>query len=322
MFQITEEQVKELVSMKLVLSTVKDAYVDCTEGKIYAGNRIFMPIRGDENVGQWLVANCTNKPYFGAKFSSVFPGNLNIGLPSTISKISLYSAETGELKALIDANYLTAVKTGGSAAVATDLMARKDANKLGVIGTGLQAFSQVLAIQEVRNIEKLYIYDVDSKRVERFIKMIEEIKNRPYEIISVTSADECVMNSDIICTCTTSLKPVFSGSVLKEGTHINAIGSFTSFMQEIDTETVLKSDKIITEHIEGLWEAAGDILIPFNDGKITKDKVSGTVGEILTGKILGRENDKEITLYESVGSCVLDIALAIAIYNKIVDCSE
>lgn len=317
MIVVSEEQVKKVMDMKLVLTAIKEAYTDCEAGRIYAGNRIFMPIRGEKNVGQWLVANCPDKGYFGSKFSSVFPENVKIGLPSTISKISLYSAKTGELQALIDANYLTAIKTGGSAAIATDLMARKEATKLGVIGTGLQAFSQVLAIQEVRKISAVYVYDLDDSRMEQFIKMLGEIKNRPYPIILSKSPNACVSESDIVCTCTTSLKPVFSGNDLKEGTHINAIGSFTSFMQEIDTETVIKSDKVITEHVEGLWEAAGDILIPFKEGNITKQKVSGTVGEVLTGKISGRECDREITLYESVGSGVLDIALAIAVYNRL-----
>ena len=316
MLQITEKEVQDSITMDMALPVLRKAYEDCVEEKIYAGGRIFMPVRGQENVGQWLVANSTNKPYFGSKFSSVFPENLKKGLPSVISKVSLYSAVTGELQALIDANYLTAIKTGGSAAIATDLMAKKDANKLGIIGTGLQAFSQVLAIQEVRHITELYVYDVVPERVDRFINQIETIKNNPYKIIAATTADECVAQSDIICTCTTSLKPVFKGSSVKPGTHINAIGSFTSFMQEIDEETVLKSDKVITEHVEGLWDAAGDIIIPFEKGLISKDKVNGTVGDVLTGKILGRENDQEITLYESVGSGVLDIALSIAIFEK------
>ncbi|MEC1715125.1 ornithine cyclodeaminase family protein [Schinkia azotoformans] len=316
MLQITEKEVQDSITMDMALPVLRKAYEDCMEEKIYAGGRIFMPVRGQENVGQWLVANCTNKPYFGSKFSSVFPENLKKGLPSVISKVSLYSAVTGELHALIDANYLTAIKTGGSAAIATDLMAKKDANKLGIIGSGLQAFSQVLAIQEVRNITELYVYDVIPERVDRFINQIETIKNNPYKITAATTADECVAQTDIICTCTTSLTPVFKGSSVKPGTHINAIGSFTSFMQEIDEETVLKSDKVITEHVEGLWDSAGDIIIPFEKGLISKDKVNGTVGDVLTGKILGRENDQEITLYESVGSGVLDIALSIAIYEK------
>lgn len=313
----SEEQVKEILDVKQAISAITETYKDCVEGKIYAGERLFMPVRGDENVVQLLMANCLNKPFFGMKFSSVFPENRKENLPVTISKINLYSRETGVLEAIVDANYLTAIKTGGSAAVATDLMAKKDASVLAVIGTGLQAYSQVLAIQEVRELEKLYIFDIAPERVESFAKMITDIQNRPYEIIAASSAKECVENADIICTCTASKVPVFAGEDLKAGAHVNAIGSFTPLMQEIDTETVLKANKVITEHTEGLWEAAGDILIPYNEGKITKDKVTGSVGEVLTGQVTGRENDDEITLYESVGSGVLDIALSIMIHEKL-----
>lgn len=317
MMQITEKQVQDILTMDIVLPAIRKAYEDNIRGDIYAGGRIVLPIRGSENVGQWLSANCTSKAFFGSKFSAVFPENPKKGRPSVDSKISLYSSETGELKALIDANYLTAVKTGGNAAVATDLMAREDAGTLGIIGTGLQAFSQVLAIQEVRRLNAVYIYDIDKARIESFAEKIGKVKNRPYEVLAADSADACAAASDIVCTCTTAHKPVFKGSSLRPGTHVNAIGSFTPFMQEIDEETVLRADKVITEHVEGLWEAAGDLLIPLERGLISKDKVTGSIGEVLTGKAAGREKNEEITLNESVGSCVLDIALSIAVYEKI-----
>lgn len=317
MIYITEQEIEEIVSMKMALEVFRQAYVDCAKGLIYTGDRMVMPIRGEENCGQWLTAICDNVPFFGSKFSSVFPANLNKGLASVNSTISLYSAETGELQALLEANYLTAIKTGGSAGVATDLMARKDASKLGIIGSGLQAFTQVLAIQEVRELTELYVYDIKPEYIDSFIERIEKVKNRPYTVIAASTADECVRNSDIICTCTTSLTPVFSADAVQEGAHINAIGSFTPFMQEIEEEVVVCSSKIITEHVDGLWAAAGDVLIPFEKGRFGKEKVTGSVGDVLTGQAQTRENDSEVTLYESVGSCVLDIAIAISVYNSI-----
>lgn len=317
MIYITEEQVKDVVTMKMALPVFRQAYIDCVHGQIYAGDRIVMPIRGEENCGQWLVANCLNVPFFGSKFSAAFPGNAKKGIPSTISTTSLYSAETGELAAVLEANYLTAIKTGGSAAIATDLMAKKDACRLGVIGSGLQAFSQVLAIQEVRALTQVSVYDVSPERVADFIRRIGETQNRPYAIVPAESAEACVSASDIICTCTTSHTPVFEGKSLKPGTHVNAIGSYTPFMQEIDEETVVRAAKIITEHVDGLWAAAGDILIPFEKGLITRDKVAGSVGDVLTGGLPGRESDDAITLYESVGSCVLDIAIAVAVFRML-----
>jgi ornithine cyclodeaminase/alanine dehydrogenase-like protein (mu-crystallin family) len=315
MLCISEKEIEEAITMEIALPVFRQAYEDSANGLIYAGDRIVMPIRGEANCGQWLVANCKHLPFFGSKFSAVFPGNVSKGMPSVLSKISLYSAETGEMLAIIDANYLTAVKTGGSAAIATDLMAKKDADRLGIIGTGLQAVSQVMAIQEVRALTELHVYDTSPERIEAFIEKIKEKQNRPYQLIAAQSADDCVSAADIVCTCTTSLTPVFSAHALRPGTHINAIGSYTPFMQEIDEETVIKAGKIITEHVDGLWAAAGDILIPFNKGLITKDKVQGSVGDVLTKRIAGRANDEEITLYESVGSCVLDIAIAIEVYK-------
>lgn len=312
---IEEKQIEGTVTMPMALPIFRKAYEDCVNGYIYAGDRIVMPIRGEENCAQWLVACCTKVPIFGSKFASVFPANVSKGMPSVLSQISLYSAETGELLALIDANYLTAIKTGGSAAIATDLMANKRASKLGIIGTGMQAFTQVLGIQEVRELTELYVYDTNNDRVKNFIEKVKSVQNRPYKIIAAGSADECVSASEIVCTCTPSLKPVFNGDAIRPGTHINAIGSFTPFMQEIDDTTVMRAQKVITEHVEGLWAAAGDILIPFKKGLFGKDKVNGSVGEVLTGKMPGRESEDEITLYESVGSCVLDIAIAIAVYD-------
>lgn len=315
MIIINEQQARDTVDMKVALDTIRTAYKASASGKRYAPGRVVGPIRGEENCGQWLVANCLDIPYFGSKFSAVFKDNISKGLPSVISTISLYSADTGEQLALISANYLTAVKTGGSAGVATDVMARKDAKVLGIIGTGIQAFTQVMAIQEVRELSELRIFDAIPERMEAFEKKIEAIKNRPYTIVKCSSAKECVSESDIVCTCTASLKPVFDGKDLKAGTHVNAIGSFTPFMQEIDEETVIIAARIITEHVDGLWEAAGDILIPFNKGLIAKEKVVGSVGDCLVGTVQARQNDNEITLYESVGSCVLDVSIAAMTYE-------
>jgi len=175
MLIISEEQVQEIVNMKMALPIFRKAYEDCTNGKMYAGGRIVIPIRGEENCGQWLVANCTEIPIFGAKFASVFPSNISKGMPSVLSQISLYSAETGEPLAIIAANYLTAIKTGGSAGVATDLLARKTAGKLGIIGSGTQAFTQVLAIQEVRQLTEIRVFDKVTERIDSFITKIEKI---------------------------------------------------------------------------------------------------------------------------------------------------
>lgn len=315
MIIIPEEKAAKAIDMKTALSTVREAYIACDKGEMYPGGRIAMPLSRGQSSGQWLTAVCTELPFFGFKFSAVFPDNPKCGMPTDQSTISLFSAENGEQLALIGANHLTALKTGAGAGVSTDLLARADASHLGIIGTGTQAFTQVLAIQEVRELEELRIFDMSGERMDAFAERIAAVQNRPYKIIECASGNECVAGSDIVSTATPSRKPVFDADAIQPGTHLNAIGSFTPFMQEIAETTVQKASFVVTEHVDGLWAAAGDILIPFEKGLITRDKVRGSVGELLTGKLSGRSDEKEITMYESVGSCVLDLAIAIAVYN-------
>ncbi len=313
---IPEAQAAGALTMAECIQAVRTAYLACVDGQTYPGDRVAMPLASEQNSCQWLSAIRLDPPYFGSKFSAVYPGNPARGLPSDQSTISLYSLETGEQLALIGANYLTALKTGASAGVATDLLARPDAACLGVIGTGAQAFTQVLAIQQVRTLERVCIYDQSPERMQAFCARLEPVRSRPYEIVCCESAEGCVAQADILCTTTPSRTPVFDASAVHAGMHINAIGSFTPYMQELPAGAVQQAAFVVTEHVEGLWAAAGDILIPLEQGLIGRDKVRGSVGETLVGKIPGRADPDEITLYESVGSCVLDLALAIAIYEK------
>lgn len=317
MLYITEAQVKQAVSVRSSIPVFRQAYLRCNQGDISAGPRLVMPITDTGDKGQWLTANYPAEGFFGSKFSAVFPRNAKNSLPATISTISLYSDQTGELAAVIEANALTAIKTAGSAAIATDLLARKDASILAIIGSGLQAFDQVLGICEVRDIKQVIVFDLDKSRAEKFLGFLKATDGFDAVTTIGKSADKVVAAADIVCTCTTSRDPVFKGSSLTPGTHINAIGSYAPDMQEIDSETVVRSSRVITEHVDGLWTAAGDILKPFEEGLIDKSKVAGSVGDLLTGKIPGRLEQDEITLYESVGSAVLDLAIAVETYRQI-----
>lgn len=316
MIVISEEAAAKSIDMKAALAAARDAYIASAKGEMSQAGRMALPVSGEKNVGQWLVAYCTKLPYFGSKVSTVFPGNPAKGLPTIHSKISLYSREDGRQLALIDANYLTDIKTGAAAGVATDLMARPEARVLGLIGTGAQAVTQLQAIQEVRQLEQVLIFDRSPEKANAFREKALAMANRPFQVTLCDSADGCAAGSDILSVATPSATPVFDGKVLRPGTHINAVGSFTPAMQEVDEETVLRCSHIITEHVDGLWAAAGDILVPFNKGLITKEKVSGSVGDVLVGNISARQSAEEITMFESVGSCVLDVAMAITVYNN------
>jgi len=135
-------------------------------------------------------------------------------------------------------------------------------------------------------------------------------------VVVAATSDGCVRGADIVVTATTSTVPVFSGDSLGEGVHINAVGSFTPFMQEIDTKTFLRAGKIVCDSEEETWTVAGDLLVPLKEGKISRQAIYSNLGDIVAGKKPGRENDREITIYESVGFAALDIAVAAAAYRK------
>lgn len=313
---------KEAINVKSALPIFRRAYVQCHEGLISTGPRLVMSVDDAGDKGQWLTANYPAEGYFGTKFSAVFPGNLEKSLPATISTISLYSNQTGELKAIIEANALTAIKTAGSAAIATELLSRKNSSTLAIIGSGLQAFDQVLAIREVRNIHHVIVYDLDVARAERFVGFLQAVDGYEVRTTVANSADEAVAAADIVCTCTTSRKPVFNGVSLRPGVHINAIGSYAPDMQEIDSETVVRASRVVTEHVDGLWAASGDLLDPLKQGLIDRCKVDGSVGDVLVGSVAARKSEEEITLYESVGSAALDLAIAVEAYKRIVEAGK
>ena len=317
MIVVTESDIKNNLSMNDAIQAVSGAFEDYSRHQIKVPSRISMDVRGSTDSAIFLVANYLSMPYYGIKEASSFPGNVEKGQSTVLSNIQLYSAESGQLLALIHANHLTAMKTGAAAAVATDTLALKGGTVLSLIGTGIQAQTQLRAIQEVRQLKEVRVYDLDQRRAQDFVEFGHSVKNRDYPITIMKSADACVAGATVVSTCTTSTTPVFSGEAISKGTHINAIGSFTPVMQEIDTNTVLQSSKIVTDNMEETWEVAGDLLVPFNDGLITQSKLTGNLGDIRIGKLKGREHDDEITIYESVGFAALDIAVAILVYKKL-----
>lgn len=278
--------------------------------------RVTLRVRDENNDAIFLVANYRSMPFYGIKQASSFPSNVAKGKTTVMSNIQLYSAETGEPLAIVSANHLTAMKTGAASAVATKYLAQKGDVVQAIIGTAVQARTQLSAIQQVGDLKEVKVYDMDRQQAEEFVKYAEAVKNKDYPIVIADSANECIHGADIVTTVTTSTTPVFEDEYLAEGAHINAVGSFTPEMQEIAGKTVVRADKIVTDNQEGTWKVGGDLLVPLRQGKISKSKLHGELGDIVTGKIPGREHQEEITIYESVGFAALDIAVAVASYEK------
>lgn len=249
----------------------------------------------------------------GTKLVSVFPGNPKRGLPLIYGLYLLYDPPTGRPLALIDGVYLTGVRTGAASAVATKYLSRKDSRALGLIGTGVQAGFHLMAISAVRTIEVCYLFDGIEERARRFAEDYSEKLGVNLEVLS--SADEVVGKSDVVVTATTSVTPVFSGSSLREGTHLNVIGAFTPETREVDSETV-KEACLFVDSYEGALSEAGDLLIPMKEGIISRQDIRAELSEVITGIMPGRRTEDEITLFKSVGFAIEDAAVARLAYDR------
>jgi ornithine cyclodeaminase/alanine dehydrogenase-like protein (mu-crystallin family) len=249
----------------------------------------------------------------GVKVVSVYSKNVTHGLPNVTALITLLDTETGSPIALIEGTYLTALRTGATSGVATELLARKNAHTLAVFGAGAEARTHIDAVCCVRDIKELRIYS----RTRTSSEILEKEVNQKHAALTVTisqSPTDAVKDSDIIVTATNSATPVFKDEDLPPGVHINAIGSFRPDVQEIDENTVQRA-KVIVDSREAVVSEAGDLIIPLKKGIIMEGHIHAELGEILSGSKLGRETDDEVTLFKSVGNAAQDIAIGQAVFK-------
>ena len=315
MWVISRSDLENILTMEEVIEAVEAAFAD------YARGRWVIPSRTHFTLPEGIILYMPSllssaeegKGILGAKLVSVFPGNPEKGLPLIYGLYLLYDPPTGRPLALIDGVYLTGVRTGAASAVATKYLSRKDSRALGIIGTGVQAGFHLMAILAVRQIEVCYLFDGIEGRARRFVEEYSDKVTVNLEALS--SADEVVGRSDVVVTATTSLTPVFSGSSLREGTHLNVIGAFTPETREVDSETVKKACLFVDSY-EGVLSEAGDLLIPMEEGVISRQDIRAELSEVVTGIMPGRTTEDEITLFKSVGFAIEDAAVARLAYYR------
>jgi ornithine cyclodeaminase len=243
------------------------------------------------------------------KIVSVFPENLSRGLSTIHAIVIALDAKTGQPIALLEGASLTAIRTGAASGAATELLAREESRKVAIFGSGVQARTQLEAVCTVRPIDQVVVYSLDEPGAQSFLDEMAGVGPIPSALSLADSPSEAIREADIICTATTSSQPVFSGNELAPGTHINAIGSFTPQMQEVDSETV-KRAVVVVDSLEATLAEAGDLIIPMEKKLISSDHIHGELGEIVSGRKKGRSSPQEITLFKSVGIAVQDAAAA------------
>lgn len=224
----------------------------------------------------------------------------------------LLDVTSGMALARMEANYLTDLRTAATSAVATDLLARKDVNTLGIFGSGRQAEAHFSALPRVRCFKRFLVCGSGRSDVNAFCRRMKA--DHEIEIEPVT-AEICVRESDVICTCTTATEPLFDGRWLKPGTHLNLVGAFQPHTREVDDETVRRTH-IVVDTYDGCLAEAGDLLIPLQNGMIDQSHVMADLHEITSGKKTVRTSRDDITLFKSVGCALEDLVAAVMTYKQ------
>jgi len=249
----------------------------------------------------------------GVKVISVMPGNHDTELDSHQGAVLLFEAVRGRLLAIVDATSITQIRTAAASAVATRALAREDAGDLAMLGTGVQAVSHLEAMRVARRIRRVRAWSRDADHARAFAR--RESERQGIEVEVAATARETVEGADLICTTTSAREPVLEGAWLAPGAHVNAVGACLPTTRELDTQAVARS-RFYVDTREGALREAGDFLIPRSEGAIGDDHIVGEIGEVLIGKVPGRGSPDEITVFESLGIGVYDLAAAHRVWRN------
>ncbi|BGE83355.1 ornithine cyclodeaminase family protein [Staphylococcus petrasii] len=315
MLVLNEQDQQQLLNMEEVVEEVAQSLRAFSEGKTETPLRYVLPFN-NENRYLVMPALSDELKIVGIKTVTFAPDNPKKGKKTITGSVLLSDYETGETLAVLDGSYLTKIRTGAISGVATKYLAREDAKTLCVIGAGDQAEGLIAAVMAVRNIETVHFSSRTKENAERLAQNVEKDYNVSTKVFD--EADDAMEEADIVVTATNSTKPVYSHS-LHPGVHLNAVGSFKPEMQELPSESMLVANKIVVESVEAAMEETGDLKVPQEEGIITKESLHGELGDIVAGKIPGREDDKEVTLFKSVGLAIVDIVVANYFYKKAVE---
>jgi len=306
---LTDTEVNALMTMSECVDVMEDAFRQEGEGKVW--NRPRSRIRMPRGFHHLMAAYLADSEVFGLKTYTSFRAG-------TRFVTMLYDANTGDLLALVQGPRLSQMRTGAVTGVGTRFMARQDASSVGLIGTGLQGRGQLEGVCAVRDVKSVKVFDAMPESAESFAS--EMGHQLGVDMTVVDSAEEAVKDSDIVVTMTTSRTPVLLGDWLSAGQHVNAAGSNHWIRQEVDDTVIRKADRIVVDSTEDAKVEAGDLLFPIERGRVMWSAIRD-LSSVVAGHIKGRESDEEITLFESQGIAISDVAAANFVYRKALESS-
>lgn len=301
---IEAQEARERLDMATCIGLMREAFTALENGTAMQPLRSVNTIPHGNSFG-FMPAYLGDNDYFGAKVITAFHGNIGTEYPSHMGYVMMFESVHGSFVGMADCAVITEVRTGAVSGVATDLLARKDARKLAIIGAGAQGRSHMAAMMIVRpSIEAVSVYDIRPEAAEKFAAEMEGKYGVPVKVCA--GVQEAVSDADIICTVTPSKEAYLQKEWVKKGAHINAVGTFTPTTREVTSDLVAAS-RLYADQIAAMKKEAGEYLIPLSEGKITEDHIVGSIGQVLLGTAPGRQSDEEITLFDALGLAVEDV---------------
>ena len=314
---LNKEQVSSLICMSEVIGTVEEAYRAFNSKQVVQPGYIGIHLPPPRGEIDFKLGYCKANEMISMKASSggFIDNPESHGVPNGMGTILLFDAQSCALICVMDGSLITGLRTGASGAVSVKALARKDAKKITSIGTGNQARMQIRAIKEIMKIEVIHAWDNNADTLARYKADIESEFGIP--VVMAASKKEAVEQADILITTTRGKGTLVEADWVKPGTHIVAIGTDQQGKQELDPE-IFRNAKIVNDSI-GQCTEKGETWHPLNRNIISLDDIHGEIGEILLGVKPGRENEDEITIFDSTGMAIQDNTTATRIYRNAVE---
>ena len=317
MLLLNEKEIQSIYGIKEALEDIEKVLISKANGKINNPPRTVIEVPEQSASSLYMPSADLVAEVATMKAVTIFPNNPAVGKPTTQGVLLVTDAQNGEHLALMNASYLTRLRTGALSGLATDKLAKKEASILTVIGTGGMAFEQVLGVLAVREIEQILLFNPTEEKAVKFEDKLREFGiNEEIRIDIIRDVSEAVRQADIICCSTRSTEPVFNGNDVRPGTHVNGVGSYLPHMREVDFEFIKRANKVVVDDLEGIKEEAGELIHAAQQPDWGFEKLHGELMALITGTVDGRTNDEEITFFKSVGAAYFDLAVAKGVYQK------
>jgi ornithine cyclodeaminase len=313
---LTEGDVRRMLpasEFPALVALMESTLVDFSAGRVTQPVRSAVPVGPPGQYLGVMPALLANGSALGTKLVSVVPGNSARGLSTHLGIVTLFDPETGALQAVMDARYVTEVRTAAVSAVSAGRMARPGAARLALIGAGVQARSHARVLASVRPLVEVRVWSPDAGERASYAQEMSPLLR--VEVRDSRTAEEAIRGADLVVVATTSDRPVVRNEWVGEGTHVMSVGACRPDQRELDPALVARARLVVDSRAAALVES-GDVVQGIAEGRFAAEHIVGELGEVASGAVAGRTGEGDVTIFKSLGLAVEDVATAALVYRR------